>query len=233
MSVESISPPSPSPALHEASDGQVERRRVTVLVVFLSIVAILAIPAYLLWPHPSGKEGTYLLSDFNSGRGLWWWLLTSGAALTVLMTAAQAIAVLVIVRERGATWADWGAGLMLLGSATQAAGLAGVGASYYSASNPNLPRNVGLAMFSAINHDQRHLFGALLAGELIAVIGTVLQAVALVHSRALPKWVPILSLFVVLSIVAPVESAASLVFTVPMAAAAIGLAYYAYHQVQQ
>jgi hypothetical protein len=51
------------------------------------------------------------------------------------------------------------------------------------------------------------------SGEATAVLGTVLQAVALLRSHTVPKCVPVASLFTVLSIIGPVEPTSSLIFS--------------------
>jgi hypothetical protein len=218
-------------AIVDRADGTTTRRRVAVLAAFLAVSGPLGIVAFLLWPHNSGADGTFLLGDLDSGRMQWWWLLTVGAVLTALTFFAQAIATLVIVGTRGSSWADWGAGLMFVGGVVQAVAIGIVEASYFAASEPALGKGVSTAVFTAVNNDQGHLFGALLVGEATAVLGTVLQAVALLRSHTVPKWVPVASLFTVLSIIGPVETTSSLIFSIPMAAAAVGIAYYAYQQV--
>ncbi|HEX8867892.1 MAG TPA: hypothetical protein VF821_19695, partial [Lentzea sp.] len=58
--------------------------------------------------------------------------------------------------------------------------------------------------------------------------GTVLQCVGLFRSRAVPTWVPIAALTIVLTFVIPGNGLAGLLTSIPMAAAGIGLGYCAW-----
>ena len=65
-------------------------------------------------------------------------------------------------------------------------------------------------------------------GAVLVLVGAVLQCVGLFRSRAVPKWVPVLLLFVVITFVVPGSGLAGLLTSIPMAAGAIGLGYHAW-----
>ena len=89
----------------------------------------------------------------------------------------------------------------------------------------------GTAVIEAANQDSVHLFAVMVPGALLVVVGTVLLAVGLLRSHAVPKWVPILSLATLVTFVIPGNGLAGLITSLPMAAASIGLGYYAWRGV--
>ena len=58
----------------------------------------------------------------------------------------------------------------------------------------------------------------------------MLQAVGLLRSGALPKWVPILSLTIVLSFFVPGEGVLGMLFGLPVAVAGTAIGYYAWRR---
>ncbi len=60
----------------------------------------------------------------------------------------------------------------------------------------------GTRLLDAVADDPR-LFAVALPGAALVALGTVVQAVGLLRSRALPRWVPTLSLAIVLTFVVP------------------------------
>jgi hypothetical protein len=207
------------------------RARITAVCVVLAVTGIATIPLGLLWPG-SSDSGTILTVDtVQSYRQTWWVLLMFGAVLTSLNTPAQAIAVLTLVRNRGAKAATWGAGLMWLGAALEAVGLAGFAAAYFYPSDPSVPHTAAVAVFDSIGHDHAHLLAIQLPGHLLTTIGIVVQAVALLQSKAVPKWVPIISLSILATYVIPGSHAIGLVTSLPVATTCIALAYYARRRV--
>jgi hypothetical protein len=181
----------------------------------------------LLWPEPSGGGETYSYADIVTNRDLWWGLLGAGAALGVINVPLQALATMLLVRERGSGWATWGAATTWLGVALQATGVAGWASAYFYATDPEVNATTGRAVIEAANADQAHLFGLLVPGALLVMIGTVLQCVGLFRAHVVPFWVPVAMLFTVLTFVIPGSGLAGLITSVPMAAGSIGLAYFA------
>lgn len=207
------------------------RARLAVLAVVLAATSALTVVGGLLWPEPAGGGETYAYTDIEPRRDLWWGLL-SGLAVNGLVTVVlQALAALVLVRARGSAWVTTGAVLMLVGIALQAVGVAGWASAYFYATDPGLDPAVGRAVVDAANADQGHLFGLLVPGALLVVVGTVAQSVGLLRSRAVPRWVPWALLVTVLTLVVPGSGAWGLVTSVPMAVGAAALGFLAWRSV--
>jgi len=64
----------------------------------------------------------------------------------------------------------------------------------------------------------------------LVALGTAAQAVGLWRSRALPRWIPLASLVIVASFVLPVNGLAGALVQVPIAAAAVGMGWYAWRR---
>jgi hypothetical protein len=203
------------------------RTRITIVCVVLALTGLAAIPIGLLWPGSSNSGTVLTVGDVQSYRQTWWVLIMSGAVLTSLNVPAQAIAVLTLVRERGAKAATWGASLMWVGAVLESVGLAGFAAAYFYPSDPSVSHEAGAAVFTSIAHDHIHLLAVQLPGHLLSTIGILVQAVALFRSQAVPKWVPIISLSILVTYVIPGSHAIGLVTQLPLAATCLALAYYA------
>jgi len=108
--------------------------------------------------------------------------------------------------------------------------LAAMYAAYFFATEATLGTDVGTSVFAGINNDQGHLLGVLIPGALMAIVGQILQAVGLLRSRAVPRWVPIASMFALLTVVVPGNGVVGLVTSLPMTAAAVAIAYFAYRR---
>jgi hypothetical protein len=209
----------------------VTRRRIGIVLLALVVTAIIAVPAGMLWPDSSTGSDTYAYGDIQPVRDLWWGLLLILAALLTVNVPAQAIATTVLVKSRGSAWATWGAGLMWIGAGLQGVGVAFMAGAYFFPTDSSVGRRTGTDVFEAIAGDQAHLLGVLIPGALMVIVGTVLQAVALFRSHEVPIWVPIATLFAVLTFVVPGNGVVGLVTSLPMTAGAVGLAYYAWREV--
>lgn len=200
--------------------------RVRILAVVLAATAVTAVAVGVLWPEPSGGGETYSYADIAANRELWWGLLGLGAAVAVINVPLQALAVLLLVRERGSAWATWGATAMWLGVALQATGVAGWASAYFYATDAQVEAAAGRAVIDAANTDEAHLFALMIPGALLVLVGTVLQCVGLFRARVVPVWVPVAMLFTTLTFVIPGNGLAGLITSAPMAAGSIGLAYF-------
>jgi hypothetical protein len=207
------------------------RTRITTVCVVLALTGVAFIPMGLLLPGSSDSGTVLTVDDVQSYRQTWWLLIMSGAVLTSLNVPAQAVAVLTLVRDKGAKAATWGAGLMWVGAATEAVGLAGFAAAYFYPSDPSVAHTAGAAVFSSIANDHAHLLAIQLPGHLLSTIGIVIQAVALFRSKAVPTWLPIISLSILVTYVIPGSQVIGLVTQLPLAATCLGLAYYARRRV--
>jgi hypothetical protein len=203
------------------------RRRVGIVALLLALTAVAAVPGGLLWPEPAGGGETYAYSDIQPVRDLWWGLLVALSACLVINVPAQALLTTFLVRGRGSAWATVGAVVMWIGTALYAVGGAGWAAAYYFATAPGVDPGV----IERINDDSAHVFGVLLPGALLVAVGTVIQVVGLWRSRAVPRWIPLLWLAIVVSFVVPGNGALGLITALPMTAASLGTAYYAWRRV--
>lgn len=204
------------------------RGRVAVLALVLGVTSVAAVAGGLLWPEPAGGGETYSYADIAADRDLWWTLLTGLAAMQVLNIPLQALATMFLVRRRGSAWATWGAALMWIGGGLQGAGVAGWAAAYFFPTDPGLDAGIGDAVIQAANNDTGHLFAFMIPGAALVLLGTILQCVGLFRSHAVPAWVPVLLLFIVLTFVIPGDGLTGLLTSVPMAVGAIGLGYHAW-----
>ncbi|MGI9085129.1 MAG: hypothetical protein ACR2FE_07530 [Aeromicrobium sp.] len=204
------------------------RTRIGLVAVVLAVTAVAAVPGGLMWPETSTGNETYAYADIEPIRQLWWGLLLCLATVASIGVVAQAIVTLTLVRGRGSVWATWGAALMWFGITVQAAGVAFLAGAYYFPTSPEVSRVAGSAVFEAIAQDQVHLVIFLIVGALTVTSGTVLQAIGLLRSHAVPAWVPIATLFTLITFVVPGNGVLGLVTSLPMAAGAIGLAFHAW-----
>jgi hypothetical protein len=214
-----------------AVSDPVTRRRVGFVGLVLATTSVIALPGGLLWPAPSGGGETYTFADIQPLRDRWWILLVFLAGNLILNVPAQALATVILVRRRGAAWATVGGAVMWIGTALYAVGVGGWAAAYYFATDPAVGRPAGTAAMDAIGNDMPHLLGGMIVGSMMVAVGTVIQSVGLWRSKAVPRWIPLLWLTIIATFVVGGDGAAGLITAVPMVAASIGTAYYAWRSV--
>ena len=211
---------SPSPTIAE--------RRAALLAVVLLLTSLVAVVGGLFWPE-AGSGDWYGYDDIAPVRDRWWGLLTLMSASLVLNVPAQALAAVMLTDGRGAAWTTVGAAVMWLGTGLYAVGVAGWAATYYFLTDPTFDADRGAALLERVEDDPR-LFAAAVAGAVLVALGTVTQAVGLLRSRAVPRWVPILSLAIVLTFFLPGEGVLGLVFGLPVAVASTAIGYFAWRR---
>ena len=194
----------------------------------LLVTSIVAVIGSLLWPE-AGSGDWYGYGDIAPLRDRWWGLLTLMSVSLVLNVPAQALAAVMLTGGRGAGWTTVGGALMWLGTGLYAVGVAGWAATYYFVTDPGFDAGSGTALLERVEEDPR-LFAVAIPGALLVALGTVLQAVGLLRSGALPKWVPILSLTIVLSFFVPGEGVLGMLFGLPVAVAGTAIGYYAWRR---
>ncbi len=210
----------------------VTRRRVGIVSLALTVTSLTAVPGGLLWPEPSGGGETYTYADIQPLRDRWWGLLVFLSAALVLNVPAQAFATCLLVRRRGAAWATTGGVLMWIGTALYAVGGAGWAAAYYVATAPGVDPGAGASVIDRMAEDSLHLFAPMIAGAGLVAIGTIVQTVGLWRSHAVPRWIPLGAATIALTFMVPGNGVVGLVTALPMTAAAIGIAYYAWRAVR-
>lgn len=204
----------------------VQRLRLTLVAVVLAATAVAAVPLGVLWPSSSRSDGAYAYADVEPLRQQWWLVLTLLAAMLPLNVAAQALATMALVRERGAAWATWGGVLMFIGASLQAIGITFLAGAYYFATDAEVPHDAGTAVLDAISHDQDRLYGTLVPGAVLALVGTIAQVVGLLRAGTVPRWIPVGFAFIAATFFVPGEGAVGLLTSIPTAVAAVGLACY-------
>ena len=204
--------------------------RIKLLAIGLGTTAVAAAVGGVFWPQPDGGGETYTYADIAPVRQLWWALLGALAVVGVINVPLQAVATMILVRAQGSAWATVGGALMWVGIGLQATGVAGWASAYFYPTDPSLDRSVGGAVIEAANNDQSHLFAFLIPGALLVVIGTVMQCVGLLRAHVVPIWVPVALLFTVLTLIVPGDGVLGLITSIPMAAGAIGLGFYAWRR---
>jgi hypothetical protein len=207
--------------------------RISVVCVVLAITGIATIPLGLLLPGSSDSGTVLKVEDVQAYRSSWWAIVMVGTLLGSLNVPAQAIAVLTIVRTRGAKAATWGAALMWVGAMMETVGLAGFVSAYFYPSDPSVPHAAGVAAYQAIANDHLHLLVIQLPGHLLLTVGVVVQAVALFRSHAVPRWVPVLTLWLLVTYFTPGSHVIGLVASVPLAVASAAVAYFAWNRLHE
>jgi hypothetical protein len=215
-----------APAGH-ASATFINRGRIGLLSGALAATSVLGVIGIVLWPAASGDFFGY--GDVAPIRERFFWTITAMALTFALNVPLQGLAGMVIVRRRASGWATAGAALLWLGAAAQATAMGGWAMLYYFATGPSLPENAARPFLDALVNDGR-LFAVALASQSLVILGTILQAAGMFASRAVPWWVPALTLTLVPTVVLPANGPAGLIGAVPVAAGSIAMAWYAWRR---
>jgi hypothetical protein len=107
-----------------------------------------------------------------------------------LLGVGLAAATAVLVRGRGSAWANAGALLVTLGGVMFAATGYALGVLGWYATSSGVDAAAGTSLLAAVERSPGHLAAADVLGFLALSLGTVLVAVALWRSGAVPRWVP-------------------------------------------
>jgi hypothetical protein len=206
----------------------VTRRRAGLLLIVLVATSLLAIVGSLLWPEPAVGDW-YSYSNIAPIRERWWAVLTALSVGLVLNVPAQALAALILTPERGAMWTT--AGAASCGWAPVCTPSV-VGAGRLCISLGLMPRSTLRVERASSTRLPRTpaCSPPALPGAVLVALGTIVQAVGLWRSRALPRWVPILSLAIVLSFITPGNGVVGALLGIPVAVAGIAIGYYAWRR---
>ncbi len=204
------------------------RRRAGVLAGVLAVATVAAIPANFRYPQPAnGNEFSY--ADIAPIRETFWTLQVLLSIEMALAMPALALAVLLLVRHRGATLATVGATALCVGAACYVVGSAGIATFYYFATDPVLDPTAGATLVEEVSTGWK-LYALALPGMLLITIGTVLQAIALWRSRSVPRWLPIASLGILGMFFIPSSGWAGLLVQAPIVATGLGIAYFVWRR---
>jgi hypothetical protein len=210
-----------------AAAESAHRTRFLIIAALLAATSIVAVVGGLLWPAPTGDWYSY--ADVAPVRGTFWLDLTLVGVAIALAVPLQAVALMSLVRRRGATWVTIGAFTVWIGSALLAVALGGWATTYYVATGPGLDPGAAAALLDRFAHDG-HLFAVGEPGSLMVSIGTVLASVGLIRSRVLPLWIPVLSILTVGGTFLPSWGSVSLITNIPAAVVAIAIGWSAYRR---
>jgi hypothetical protein len=207
--------------------GAAVRLRVDLVCAVLVLSALALVPIGLAWPTVSDSGTVLGVHDVRPVRDSLWVSIMLVTVLGPLNVGAQAIAVLTLVREKAAAVATWGAVAMMIGTVMESVGLAGLAGAYFYPSDPAISRGAATQVYDAIGTDHVHLLVLQLPGHLLLSLGVILQAAALLRARVVPRWVPLLTLAILLTYAFPGSGALGLVSVAPLTAGCISVAYFA------
>jgi hypothetical protein len=216
-----------APPYTPAAAESAPRTRFLIIAALLAATSIVAVVGGLLWPIPTGDWYSY--ADVAPVRGTFWLDLTLVGVAIALAVPLQAVALMSLVRRRGATWVTIGAFTVWIGSALLAVALGGWATTYYVATGPGLDPGAAAALLDRFARDG-HLFAVGGPGSLMVSIGTVLAGVGLIRSRVLPLWIPVLSILTVGGTFLPSWGPVSLITNIPAAVVAIAIGWSAYRR---
>jgi len=145
----------------------------------------------LTWLAPGGDptEGNSY-DKVADHRGAFWTLYAYGGVSIAVSTVGLAIAVCVLVSERGAVLARIGSVFAVLSGALLAAGLAAIAAVYsYATDTAALNETAGRGFVDYVNDHDGRLISLMAPGGLTFIVATLLITAALLRSRAVAWWV--------------------------------------------
>jgi hypothetical protein len=202
------------------------RRALLLLAAVVALTNLAALVVVLGWPAPDdGDRYTYAvvepMRDYMRA-----WLVFAAVNLVVGVTTL-ALAGWLLVPTRGFVPATLGAVLMWSGCALYAVGVGAVAGAYYFATEPAvLDAAVSARLLDHMHDSLLSVWGAVLAGGGVMVVGQVLLGVGLWRARTVPRWVPVLLWTLPLTFVLPSSGLPGLLVGVPVAAGGLAVAWY-------
>lgn len=166
-----------------------------------------AVAAMLLW-RPWGERNAFGYGDVAPIRdNLWVGTLIDGFGFAVAAIALS-LAVCLLVRDRGSSWANTGAVLGVLGGVAFAMGsFAHAALTWYATSDAISPAAGKVLLDYAEDHGV-HVMLPAMAGFLTVAIAMLVLATALLRSRAVPRWLPISLIVLTLAQFGPIPGRA-------------------------
>jgi hypothetical protein len=150
------------------------------------IAAPLAFACAEVLAPESGATSGQMLSSFAEGR-------TEGLAaallgiLSVLLFLPGVFGMLAAVSGRGRRWADGAVAAIVYGLVTSHAALAGINVTFYAMTDPSLDRTQMVRLMEVLmNTPSAGL--PLLVGHEVFGLGIIALGVAVIRSRAFPRW---------------------------------------------
>jgi len=208
-----------------------DRRTPLASRMLLLLVAIVLGAAGTLANVLSGYNGDEISVKWLADHPHAWVFATYGTVLSTMGLVAFLLAVCVLVRTRGATWATVGLATGAVGASLIAVGsVMPMALTGINGQNVVPPADLDKLIDYVAQHD---VTAASLAfpGFLLLLVTQIVVTVALVRARTVPIWVPIA--FIVGGVVETVFAASGVltaVLTVPQLVAMVAVGWYAYRR---
>jgi hypothetical protein len=183
----------PALATTEAASIPVAGGRARQWIVGGALAIAATVTALVLLFRPWPARNSFLYSDLAPIRDALWTavfvdvLAFSGVAISISLTVAM------LVRSRGAALANVGAIVTIVAGTLFSIGAFAFAAfTWYVTDRGALPADAGSALLDyAVAHPEHAMLPQML-GFLLYTVGTLFLAAALLRSKALPRWLPIL-----------------------------------------
>ena len=204
------------------------RARVLLVSVTVAVTSVAGVLLSVLYPK-TDENDLFSYAVVEPAREHFWTWHVIGPAVLVVGATTLALAVLVLVRARGAACATAGAAFSWLGAALYASGIGGLGPIHYFATDAEaLEPAAGTRFLDYVNDGGfLRLWGPALAGAVLVALGTIALAVALWRAGAVPRWVPVvLAVAMVLTFLVSFNRPLALLVDCALAAASLAVAWY-------
>jgi hypothetical protein len=153
------------------------------------VLATIAERALTLWHPDFPADDTFDYDVVTKIRDPWWAFHFFGGIAVVMQAVAFAVAVCLLARSRGASWALAGSTTYVLGAAAFGVGIASEGVAFAYAADPAaIPAAQGAQLLTFMGeHADRYVVG-ILAGLALTSLGAIALCIALLRARAV-HWV--------------------------------------------
>lgn len=206
--------------------GAVRTARVRLVQAVLTVGVVAVVSVLLVRPGAGRSDRSY--AAVAAGRDAAWTghlVECVGYGLTGL---GLALAACLVVRARGAVWAETGAVLVTLGGILFAATSYALGVfDWYATATAALPAPSGAALLAYAQDDPGRLAAADVAGFMLLTVGSLLICVALWRSRAVPRTLPAVVAVLTLAQFAIPQNRLLDVEQALLVASFLGVAFYA------
>ena len=180
----------------------------TTLVASGLALSAAAVAAVLIW-HPWPGRDQFDYEDIAPIRDAMWGTIVLDAVAFAVVGITLSIVVCGLARSRGSVWASVGAVVTTLGGIGLAMGEFGFAAlSWYATDTDAVSESAGSKLLDYSVDNPEHGMVVQMAGFLLFTLGTILLLVALIRSRAVPLWLPIASLVLIVAQFTPVPGRA-------------------------
>jgi hypothetical protein len=221
-----------------ASTGQTmrtgsDRPRAALIAIVILITSIAGIAVVWFYPVPD-VAGRYSYAQLEPIRDFLWAFFIFAGVNVIVGNVAGALAGWQLVSARGAAWTTVGGALMGLGAAIYGVGIGGWATIVYYVTNPTaIDPARGSLLLDYVFNDVPRLFGAVIPGGLLVMIGTVCLAIGLWRARTVPRWVPILLASLLVTLFLQTRGTIGLVAELPHLVASMGMAWFIWQRARQ